>query len=122
MRGALADLIDQSIWNDEVDFRAAVDRWAMTIRVTPRVVRLQSMRRKWASCSPSGIVTFSRDLLSLNRSFGEAVIVHELVHLTVRNHGKLFRSMVQSFTNGRLPDVSEYRSEVSDPATSEAHG
>lgn len=55
------------------------------------------MRTKWASCSPSGIVTFSRDLLTESHTFGEAVIVHEMVHLIVRNHGKLFRSMVQSF-------------------------
>lgn len=64
---------------------------------------------KWASCSSSGANTFSRELLDLDRDFGEAVIVHELVHLKVPNHGKLFRSLVQSFTRDRLPDVSEDR-------------
>ena len=74
MTTAAAELTDQAVWRDEVDFRTAVERWATTIRVTPRVVRVQAMRTKWASCSPSGTVTFNRDLLSESRSFGEAVI------------------------------------------------
>ena len=43
------------------------------------------------------------------RDFGESVIVHELIHLRVPNHGKLFRSLVLSFMNGRLVDVAEDR-------------
>lgn len=57
------------------------------------------MTKKWASCSTAGRVTFSRDLLRRDRRFREAVIVHELLHLRVRNHGKLFRSLV----NAHLP-------------------
>lgn len=59
------------------------------------------MAQKWASCSPSGVVTFSTDLLDESRSFGEAVILHELLHLTVPNHGKLFRSLLRSY----MPDA-----------------
>jgi predicted metal-dependent hydrolase len=72
-------------------------------------VQIQVMTQKWASCSIAGTVSFSSDLLEMSREFGEAVIVHELVHLRVPNHGKLFQSLVRSFTKGQLPEVNEER-------------
>jgi predicted metal-dependent hydrolase len=83
-------------WRDNSEFKKAVQTWARRIRVRPTRVRVQAMRRKWASCSHEGIVTFSTDLLRESRSFGEAVIVHELIHLRVRNHGPLFRSLFRA--------------------------
>ncbi len=102
----------QEIWRDRDEFRQSVRDWALQIRVTPTRVRVQEMRRKWASCSQDGVVTFSLDLLSEKRSFGEAVIVHELVHLKVRNHGRLFQSLIRSYLGPRqasLADVTELR-------------
>jgi predicted metal-dependent hydrolase len=55
------------------------------------------MTRKWASCSPGGVVTFSLDLLEQPRDLGEAVIVHELLHLKVPNHGPVFRSLMRAY-------------------------
>ena len=97
------------VWRDAEDFKATVRSWAERVRVKPRRIQIQDMSKKWASCSPAGTVSFSRDLLRMDRDFGEAVIVHELVHLAVPNHGKLFRSLVQSFTKGLLPEVTEER-------------
>jgi len=79
--------------------RRDVARWSERVGVQPQVVQVRRMTRKWASCSTAGRVTFSRDLLRRDRRFREAVIVHELLHLRVRNHGKLFRSLV----NAHLP-------------------
>jgi predicted metal-dependent hydrolase len=84
-------------WRDRDEFRKTVRDWASRIRVSPSEVRLQGMRRKWASCSSAGVLTFSLDLLTEDRTFGEAVIVHELLHLKVRNHGQLFQSLIKSF-------------------------
>jgi hypothetical protein len=78
-------------------FRWRVQRWAEVIRVCPRQIRLQTMRRKWASCSTRGTVSFSRDLLARTCASQDRVIVHELVHLRVPNHGRLFKRMVTSY-------------------------
>src|SRR5947199_368991 len=43
-----------------------------------------------------GVLTFSTDLLAQPRRFREEVIVHELVHLLVPNHGKLFRALMRA--------------------------
>ena len=58
------------------------------------------MTRKWASCSEAGRLTFSRELLRQRRAFREAVIVHELLHLRIPNHGKLFKSLMSVHVPG----------------------
>lgn len=58
------------------------------------------MTRKWASCSMQGWVTFSEDLLREPGKFQDYVIVHELLHLKVPNHGKLFKSLLSAHMPG----------------------
>lgn len=58
------------------------------------------MVKKWASCSPSRRLYFSLDLVREQRRFRDVVIVHELLHLRLRNHGKLFRSLLNAFVPG----------------------
>jgi predicted metal-dependent hydrolase len=92
-----------STWHDATDFKTCVRDWAQKIGVAPRRIQIQRMSTKWASCSRSGTVSFNRDLLDEPREFGEAVIVHELVHLIAPNHGRLFRALYSSF----LPNWQE---------------
>lgn len=84
--------------------RATFDRrvvdWSDRLRVRPTQVRVQMMTRKWASCSPQGRVSFARDLLSQPVDFQDYVIVHELLHLRIRNHGKLFTSTLRAHLSG----------------------
>jgi predicted metal-dependent hydrolase len=77
-------------------FLSEVQAWASRIGVHIREVRVRPMKRKWASCSTRGRLTFDSDLLSQPASFRRSAIVHELVHLKVPNHGKLFRAIVQA--------------------------
>lgn len=79
------------------EFRFQVSQWAERIRVRPRQVRLQPMRRKWASCSTRGTVSFSTEVLAQPAAFREYVIVHELLHLKVPNHGKLFKTLLRAY-------------------------
>jgi predicted metal-dependent hydrolase len=44
-------------------FRAEVRAWAERIGVEPREVHLRPMKKKWASCSTNGRLTFNLDLL-----------------------------------------------------------
>jgi len=84
----------------EAAFRARVHEWAGTIGVQPAEVHLRPMQRKWASCSSRGRLTFDTGLLACERGFGEFVIVHELLHLHVPNHGKLFKSLLSAYVPG----------------------
>jgi predicted metal-dependent hydrolase len=82
------------------EFKTQVAQWAERIRVRPRQLRLQRMRRKWASCSTRGTVSFSTEVLTQPPAFREYIIVHELLHLKVPNHGKLFKTLLRAY----IPD------------------
>ena len=71
-----------------------VNYWASKLRVQPRIVRVQRMTRKWGSCSTSGIITLAGDLADQGPQFVDFVIAHELLHLRVPNHGKLFTTLM----------------------------
>lgn len=81
-------------------FKAEITRWAAIIKVKPAQIRVQKMKKKWASCSGRGRVCFSADLLQEPRTFQDYVIVHELLHLQVPNHGKLFKSLMNAYLPG----------------------
>jgi Predicted metal-dependent hydrolase len=74
------------------EFKEKVDGWARHLRVKPVRVRVQQMTRKWGSCSTTGWVTFAQDLLGTSSALQDYVILHELLHLKVPNHGRLFKS------------------------------
>lgn len=78
-------------------FKAEVEAWARRIGVQPREIHIRPMKRKWASCSSAGRLTFSTDLLRQPAAFRREVIVHELMHLKVPNHGPLFRSLARAY-------------------------
>lgn len=78
-------------------FRAEVEVWAQRIGVTPREIRICPMKRKWASCSSRGRLTFDVELLRQPAAFRREVIVHELLHLKVPNHGPLFRALLKAY-------------------------
>lgn len=82
------------------DFKSAVNEWAEKIDVEPKEIHLRQMKSKWASLSGNGRLTFNTELLSKHRKFADYVIVHELLHMKVPNHGKLFKSLMHAF----LPD------------------
>lgn len=88
-------------WKGIDDFKGVVNGWADKMGVAPRRIQVQAMRRKWASCSSEGTISFSSELLAKDREFGEAVIVHELLHLRIPNHGRLFKSLFRAY----LPDI-----------------
>jgi predicted metal-dependent hydrolase len=74
--------------------RQRVDAWASKLKVTPRLVRVQRMTRKWGSCSTRGTITLATDLIEQDRHFQDFVVVHELLHLRVPNHGRLFKALM----------------------------
>ena len=81
-----------------------VDFWARRLNVQPPRVRVQHMTRKWGSCSTSGTITLASDLADHDPAFTDFVIAHELLHLRVPNHGKLFKALM----NAHVPNWKTY--------------
>ncbi|MEH2284567.1 MAG: M48 family metallopeptidase [Nostoc sp.] len=92
---------DSASWKDAQALKNAVGEWSKKINVQVQQIQLRPMKRKWASISiATGRLTLNTELLDLPKKLGEFVIVHELVHLLVPNHGKLFKCFVSAY----LPD------------------
>jgi len=70
--------------------------WAARLDVRVRAITLRKMRRKWASCSTAGRLTFDESLLAKPPDLQDYVIVHELLHVSVPNHGKLWKSLMRA--------------------------
>lgn len=79
------------------EFKREVIDIAAELKVEPKQIHIRAMTTKWASCSSHGRLTFSTALLSEPIKFRREVIVHELLHLSVPNHGKLFRALERSY-------------------------
>jgi predicted metal-dependent hydrolase len=95
-------------WHDAEDFRWSVRHWATHIGVKVNQLHLRTMKTKWASMSTAGRLTLNTELLSLPKHLGEFVIVHELVHLLVPNHGRVFKAFMYAY----LPDWEEREQEL----------
>lgn len=78
------------------DLKRRAITWAIKLKVNPRVIRVQEMRKKWGSCSSSGTITLAIDLLDRDEHFQDYVIVHELLHLRYSRHGKVFKALMSA--------------------------
>ena len=83
-------------WRDREEFKSRVIEWAAKLDVKATGLYVRPMRRKWASCSTAGTLSFNDELIHMDRKLGDYVIVHELLHFAVPNHGKLWKSLMRA--------------------------
>ena len=84
-------------WKDKTEFKNRVQYFADKIKVNVKGIYIRPMKNKWASCSSHGILSFNDELLSMEKKLGDYVMVHELLHLNVPNHGKLWKSLMMAY-------------------------
>ncbi len=90
---------------------AGVDRWWPRLGrgERPRVL-IRDQRQRWGSCAPDGTLRFNWRAMMLEPSLIEYIVVHELAHLTVKNHSAEFWGLVSN----ALPDVQQRRERLRD--------
>lgn len=77
-------------------FKDRVHEWAEKLGVKIVWLGVRPMRHKWASCSTNGHLNFNVELLDFDAELWDYVIVHELLHFSVPNHGKLWKSLMRA--------------------------
>lgn len=82
-------------WRDRDEFKARVLEWAAKLDVKAHSIYVRPMKRKWASCSTAGTLSFNDELLCMDTKLGDYVVVHELLHFSVPNHGKLWKMLMR---------------------------
>jgi len=84
------------ITNNKQEFKIRVYYWAQKLEVKIVWLGVRAMSNKWASCSTNGHLNFNAELLALDQELWDYVIVHELLHFFVPNHGKLWKSLMRA--------------------------
>jgi hypothetical protein len=88
------------------DFKTEVLTWAEEVGVEPKEIHVREMKRKWASCSNKGRLTFSYALLNKPVEERSTAIVHELLHLRYETHNKMFKSLLSTHLSKKGIEVS----------------
>jgi predicted metal-dependent hydrolase len=84
-------------WKDKEQFKSRVREFATKMDIKIHSLAIRPMTNKWASCSTDGNLNFNKELLDLDKEIGDYVIVHELLHFNVPNHGKLWKSLMKAY-------------------------
>lgn len=83
-------------WRGKEEFKQRVLEWAERLGVQVRSLAVRQMRNKWASCSTAGNLNFNAELIPMSKKIGDYVIVHELLHFSMPNHGRLWKSLMRA--------------------------
>lgn len=84
-------------WQDKAEFKERIFYFSRELGIDIKLLSLRPMKNKWASCSTNGNLNFNTELLELDKEIGDYVIVHELLHFRVPNHGKLWKSLMMTY-------------------------
>jgi len=89
------------------------EHWAALSGLKPVAIRITSARKRWGSCSSSGNLNFTWRLVMAPIEIIDYVVVHELVHLDIRNHSRSFWDRVGSI----LPDYGQRRKKLTEKSS-----
>ena len=88
-----------------------VERWWPRLgRGEKSRVLIRDQRQRWGSCAPDGTLRFNWRAVMLKPSLIEYVVVHELAHLTHRNHSANFWDLMSK----AMPDAKQRRQQLRD--------
>ena len=82
-----------------------VEHFAARMGVRPTGVKITSAKSRFGSCSGKNSLCFSWRLMAYPPEAVDYVVVHELAHITVKNHSRAFYRLVEQY----LPDWRERR-------------
>ena len=74
---------------------------------------LQSMRKQWGSCSPTGTLLLNPHLIKAPRRCVDYVLLHEICHLREHNHRPAFYRLLEAYMHdwqevkGQLDGMAE---------------
>ena len=77
--------------------------WSRQMGVSPTGLKITTARKRYGSCNGKNSLCFSCFLMNSPEEAIDLVVVHELCHIKVRNHGPDFYTLLGQY----LPDYQE---------------
>lgn len=74
-----------------------VNYFTKSMGVDYRKISLKKVSTIWGSCSPSNCLSFNRKLVMAPHEVVDYVVIHEVAHMTHRNHSQRFWDLVKSY-------------------------
>ena len=76
-------------------FTERVTHYANLHGFSPKQVKVTSAKTRWGSCSAKGTINFTWRLVMAPLEVIDYVVIHELVHLRIKNHSQKFWQAVE---------------------------
>jgi predicted metal-dependent hydrolase len=96
----LNELIDEFYKNKAMEkITKLVEKYSDIMKLYPQKLYFKKFDTKWASCSASNKVSFNPEVMKLSASLIKYVVIHELAHISYKNHSKDFWNLVKHFMN-----------------------
>lgn len=74
-----------------------VNFYVKEMGVSYKKINLKKVSSIWGSCSPTNCLSFNRKLVMAPHEVVDYVVIHEVAHISHRNHGSKFWNLVESF-------------------------
>ena len=87
----------------EVYLKERLDHYANIMGLKYTGLKITSAQHRYGSCSPKNSICFSFRLMLYPREAIDYVVVHELAHIKIKNHGKSFYALVKKY----MPDYKQ---------------
>ena len=80
-----------------------MQHYSKIIGVTPIDIKITSATTRWGSCSGKNSLCFPFRISLLPTELIDYIVVHELIHIRVKNHSKRFYREVEKY----MPDYKD---------------
>lgn len=77
-------------------------------KFSPTRLVVRQLNSRWGSCTSKGKITLNSELIKLNETLIDYVIIHELCHLRFHNHGQDYYRLLAEL----IPDYKSIRKEL----------
>lgn len=86
-----------------------VSKWSDKMSLYPTDIRFRKTKRQWGSCSGKNVLSFNTMIMKLPEDVIQYIIVHELAHITHKNHQKKFWDLVGKYLPNYKVQIAELK-------------